>query len=259
MAQRKRLKLREKYRRKVAGLTIIILVASFAAIMLLTPAFNITKIRVHGNSVLTDEKIILSAGITEGVNIFGVSIAEATKGVEEMSYIESVKIKRRLPSTIEITVVEAVGVGYIPAANGYVVITADGRSIETVANISDSKQNEKIGKLPVIKGLKNVKYKIGSKIVSKDEKQLSALKNFLKVFSKNGHIFNMTNIDITKFSEITFKYNKDLEVYFGSDEKVEYKAEVFCSILKELGENPSGYLDLERQTYREKSDNTVEN
>ena len=256
MAQRKRLKLREKYRRRVAGLTIIILVLSFAAIMLLTPAFNITKIRVNGNSVLTDEKIIFSAGISEGVNIFGVSIAKATRGIEEMSYIENVKIKRRLPSMIEINVVEAVGVGYIPAENGYVVITADGRSIETVANKSD---NEKNGNIPVINGLKKVKYKIGSEIVCKDKKQLSALKSFLKVFSENGHIFNMKKIDITKFSEITFKYNKDLEVYFGSDEKVEYKAEVFSSILKELGENPSGYLDLERQTYREKEENTAEN
>lgn len=250
MAQKKRLKLRKKYRRKVAGLTMVILVASFAAILLLTPAFNISRIKVYGNSVLSDEQIVFSAGITEGVNIFSVSLNRAAKGIEEMGYIEKVKIKRRLPSTIEISVVEAVGVGYIPSENGYIVITADGRSIAATESL-----NGENGKLPVIKGLKNVKYKIGSKIVSKDKKQLSALLEFLGVFSSDGHIFNMTEIDISEISDITFKYNKKLKVRFGADERVSYKAEVFSSILKELPENPSGYLDLERQTYRENTQN----
>jgi len=256
MAQKKRLRLREKYRKKVAGLTVVILIASFISIMLLTPAFNINKIKVHGNSVLSDEKIIQSAGIVKGVSIFGVSLARATKGVEEMGYIEKVKIKRRLPSTIEITVVEAVGVGYIPAENGYVVITADGRSIGTVTEAEDAQA----GALPVIKGLKKVKYKIGSKIVGKDERQLSALIGFLKAFSSNGYIFDMTEIDVTSFSDITFMYGKGLKVRFGPDEKMDYKSEVFSSILAELGENPKGYLDLERQTYREEEipEKTVE-
>ena len=98
-------KFKRKQKKQIAVLTLIVLVASIVAIMLLTPGFDIKKINVHGNVVVTEEEIIFSSGIVNGENIFSVSLSQAKDSISSMGYIESVKIKRKLPSTIEITVV----------------------------------------------------------------------------------------------------------------------------------------------------------
>ena len=135
-------KMKRRQKKQLAFLTVIVLLASVVAIVLLTPAFNIEKIEVRGNSVLKDEQIIRSSGITKGVSIFGVSLKEAKDNLKSMGYIESVKIKRSLPSTIRINVVEEVGVAYLKAKEGFVIITADGRCID-ITDGTDGKNNVK--------------------------------------------------------------------------------------------------------------------
>lgn len=247
-------KMKRRQKKQLALLTMIVLVASLVAIMLLTPGFDIKKVEVHGNSVLKDEEIIRSSGIVEGVNIFGVSLGEARDNVKSMGYIESVKIRRALPSTIEITVVEEVGVGYIKAEEGYVIITADGRCVDITDGLEGSKDGEKtatVPGLPKIKGMKDVKYKIGNIITSENEGQLNSLLTCLHEFSKYGYVFDMREIDVSDTTDIKFYYkSKDLCVTVGNADRVGYKMECFGPILSQLGENPEGYINLERLTYR---------
>ncbi len=243
-------KMKRRQRKQLAFLTVIVLLASVIAIVLLTPAFNIKKIEVHGNSVLKDEQIIRSSGITKGVSIFGVSLREAKDNLKSMGYIESAKIKRSLPSTIRINVVEEVGVAYLKAKEGFVIITADGRCID-ITDGTDGKNNVKTPDFPLIKGMKNVKYKEGNVITSENEIQLEALLNCLHEFSKYGYIFDIREIDMSDTTDIKFYYRtKDLCVTVGSPEKIGYKMECFGPILSEIGENPKGYINLERLTYR---------
>lgn len=257
-------KMKRKQKKQLAFLTLTVLVASIAAIILLTPAFDIKNIEVRGNSVLKDEEIIRVSGIVEGINIFGVSLGEAKDNIKSMGYIENVKVRRSLPSTIEITVEEEVGVGYITAKDGYVIITADGRCIDITDGLTendDGKKTAELPKLPKIKGMKNVKYKVGNIITAEDENQLNALLTCLHEFSKYGYIFDMREIDISDTSDIKFYYlSKDLCVTVGSPDKIGYKMECFGPILDEIGENPTGYISLERLTYRKleapKAENT---
>ena len=250
-------KMKRRQKKQLAFLTVIVLIASVFAIMLLTPAFDIQKIEVYGNSVLKTEDIIRSSGITKGVNIFGVSLGEAKDNLKSMGYVESVKIKRSLPSTIRITIVEEVGVAYIKAEEGFVIITADGRCIDITDGAAKkgedkaSKGSVSLPDFPVIKGLKNVTYKLGETLGSEDEAQLESLFICLHEFSKYGYIFDMTQIDVSDTTDIKFYYkNKDLCVSVGTAEKVGYKMECFGPILAEIGENPKGYIDLERLTFR---------
>lgn len=246
--------MKRRQKKKLALLTVIVLAASITAIMLLTPGFDIKKIEVRGNSVLKNEEIIRASGVITGVNIFGVSLGEIKDNIKSMGYIESVKVKRALPSTIEITVVEEVGVGYIKAEEGYVIITADGRCVEITDGLEGSEKGKKtavLPDLPKIKGMKDVKYKIGNIITSENEAQLSALLTCLHEFSKYGYIFDMREIDVSDTMDIKFYYkSKDLCVTVGTADRVSYKMECFGPILSQIGENPTGYINLERLTYR---------
>ncbi len=252
MAQKKKaIKLKRKQKKQITGLTLVIIVAALIVIMLLTPGFDIKEINVYGNSVVKEEDIIKSSGIVKGINIFSVSLKNAKDNIEEMGYIESVKVKRNLPGSIEIEVVEAAGVAYIVTKNGHVMITADGRSIDLVDIEAEKKDGEEIKKLPVIRGIKSIKYKIGEKIKSEDGDKLDALFECLKEFSKYGYVFEMEYIDISDIDDIQFSYNSGkLKVSLGNREKIPYKVECFGPILDAIGENPEGFIDLERLTYR---------
>lgn len=248
MAQKK-LVLNRKQKKQLTALSGVITLAAALAIILLTPAFNIRKITVSGNSVLDKNDIIQSSGIVTGVSIFSVSTREAEKFIEEMGYVDKARVKRQLPSSIKITVEEAVGVAELTAKGGKLIITADGRAVELK---TEDKKAENASALPAIKGLKNVKYKIGKKITA-DADSLSALLTCLKEFSKNSVIFDMTQIDVSDLSAVTFLYNGGkLTVNCGSVEKLDYKMECFAPILEELGDDPEGYVDLERLIYRSK-------
>lgn len=251
MAQKKKsIKLKRKQKKQITGLTLIIIVAALIVIMLLTPGFDIKEINVYGNSVVKNEDIIKSSGIVKGVNIFSVSLKSARDNIEEMGYIESVKVKRNLPSSIDIEVVEAAGVAYIVTKNGNVMITADGRCIDLV-NISENKKDEEQKQLPVIRGIKSIKYKIGGKIKSEESEKLEVLFECLKEFSKYGYVFDMEYIDVSDVEDVRFSYNQGkLKVSMGSREKIPYKVECFGPILEAIGENPEGFIDLERLTYR---------
>lgn len=256
-------KMKRRQKKQLALLTLVVLIASIISIMLLTPGFDIDKIEVRGNMVLKEQDVINASELIKGVNIFSVNLGEARDNVKSMGYVESVKIKRDLPSGIIITVVEEVGVAYLTAENGYIIITADGRCVEK-RNSSDTSAegNNTVSSspdLPQITGIKNVKYKEGSIITAEDKRQLDALLKCLSEFTKSGYIDKMVEIDVTDITDIKFYYSsKKLCVTVGDTSKLDYKMECFGPIYDyvvektKAGEMPSGYVNLERLTYREK-------
>lgn len=258
-------KTERRRKKQLAVVTLILMVVSIIGVLLLTPGFNIKEIKVTGNTVIKTEEIISRSGIVKGINIFDFNKGEVKKNILSMGYVSEVKIKRNLPSEVEISIVEEVGVSYIKAEKGYVIITAEGRCIDITDGIKDSGENGKgtveIPKMPIVKGLSDVKYKVGKVITSENNAQLEALFKCLHEFSRSGHIFNMIEIDMSNMNKIEFKYmTADLVVNVGDAEKIDYKMEVFGEILAGIGHNPKGVINLaqDRPTYTPNSNQTSE-
>lgn len=259
-------KLSKRQKRQLALLTVVVLIASIIAIMFLTPGFNINNIEVIGATSLDENVIIKASGLTTGVNIFSADLGDAEDNIKAMGSIESVEVERSLPSTVVITIKEEVGVAYIPAENGYIIITADGRCIEKkdfAAESQDGGNNVVSGpKLPKITGINNIKYSKGKTITAdNDGGRLEALFACLHEFARQGYISNMVEIDAGDINDIKFYYqSKALCVSMGryNSEKIKYRMECFGEIYNYVventgdGEMPSGYVNLERLIYREK-------
>ena len=244
-------KIGRRQKKQLALITVILMVASVIGVMLLTPGFDVDEIKVKGNSVLKAEEIIAASGIKKGENIFDFDKDDAIDNILAIGYIESVDINRELPSTVEITVVEEVGVAYIKADKGYVIITADGRCIDVTNGMGSENDSDDVAvevpKLPLITGLDKVKYKVGEKISSENNVQMETLFKCLHEFSKNGHVFNMLEIDMSNINKIKFYYmSMDLSVNLGDSSKVDYKMDIFEQILLKIGDNPKGHIDLDR-------------
>lgn len=237
-------KMKKRQRKQLSFLIGIVLLFSIAAIIMLTPAFNVKKIEVYGNSVLKDEQIVAASGIVKGVNIFGISIKETKENIKSLGYVENVKIKRSLPSTIKITVVEEVGVAYLKADDGFVIVAADGRCVDITDGV-DENGTVKTPDIPLVKGLKNAKYKVGKVITTENEVQFEALTACLHEFCKQEYIFKIREIDVTDITDIKFYYHsKDLCVTIGTTDLLDYKLECFGAYLGKVDTIPTGYISL---------------
>ena len=64
--------------------------------------FRVKEISVTGNSMYTDEEIILASGIEEKVNMFSFSEKSVEQSIKDLlPYVGSVTVKRDLPSRSE--------------------------------------------------------------------------------------------------------------------------------------------------------------
>ena len=69
--------------------------------------FKVNQFEVEGNQRYSTEEIAKASGVSKGDNLFLVNKTEtARKLLDELAYVRSVNIKRKLPDTLVITVAE---------------------------------------------------------------------------------------------------------------------------------------------------------
>lgn len=103
-------------------LQLLILVAVAAAMTVgATVFFQVEQIEVAGNSRYTQEEIVAATGIEPGDNLFRMNkFAIQDHVLEQMPYVEDILIRRRLPSTIVITVEEWDAVAQVLPNSGWI-------------------------------------------------------------------------------------------------------------------------------------------
>ena len=127
---KKELKQLQKVRRRkillaAAGIVLICFLISR------TPLFSITEIVVKDNVMFTDEEIIASSGMSVGDNIFRMSKRKMRKTIMQNNpYIVSVKVDRKLPDVLTLTVEENDPVLALPCGEQYLILDKDGLAVE---------------------------------------------------------------------------------------------------------------------------------
>lgn len=71
-----------------------------------TPRFAITDLEVEGTRRLSREDVLATAGVHLGENVFGFDTALAETKLSKSPWVESARVRRKLPGTIEITLRE---------------------------------------------------------------------------------------------------------------------------------------------------------
>ncbi len=103
-----RQKSRARKNRLIFALAMLVVIAA-GVLFTLNTFFNIKYIEVTGSEVYTDEELIAASGIRVDDNLFRIHAGETARRLEyQFPYAEKVKLKRHLPSTLEIRVTEAV-------------------------------------------------------------------------------------------------------------------------------------------------------
>ena len=233
---------RIKVLRTLASIIIFIVLI---ILLLSSSLFNINTIRVEGNTKLSEERVISISSIELYTNIFNFSKAKAKSRLEEISYIEDVKISRKLPSTVLITIKERVPTYMLQFADSYVYINNQGYMLEI--------SNEKL-EIPILTGfttdLSNIK--AGNRINSEDLKKMSMVIKIYQTLSNNGIAEIASKIDMSDERNYTIFFDSEgKKVYLGNGSDLSTRILVLKSILEaSSGKTGEIFLNVDLNTER---------
>ena len=126
---RRKKKRKKTSKKMITFASCFLLIAIVIIFALTTPIFNINYIEVTGNSKISSDTIISISGLKKGQNIFKFNNS-TIQNIKENKYIDEVKIKRKLPGTIIISVKEREIKYQIKLLNSYAYIDKNGYILE---------------------------------------------------------------------------------------------------------------------------------
>lgn len=168
-----------------------------------SPIFNITEIYVNGNEKFEKEEYLELSTLRTGENIFNFSKSNVILSIKSNAYVESVKIKRKLPTKIEITIKEREATYLIQLEyEKFAYINNQGYILE----ISEEKLP-----LTIITGISTEEENIieGNRLINEDLEKLQnviQIKDSMKSIEINREL---SKIDITNKSNYILTFEKE--------------------------------------------------
>lgn len=215
-----------KRRRKRFFLRLILLIAIISisvSYSFKSGIFNIDTINVNGNNKLSKESLINISGIIKGENIFKIRTSDGEKEIKQLPYIKSVEIKRKIPRTININIVERIEIIQMKAISTYMLIDNEGFILEFIDTKNDN--------LPTLIGFDINNVLPGDNIFSNDNgKYLDEL------LSVDNHIIlgKISEIIYESNDNINIILNNGISVAFGPLDNVKYKLRLLNEILIDI-------------------------
>ncbi|QCX32580.1 FtsQ-type POTRA domain-containing protein [Caloramator sp. E03] len=219
-------RIEKKIRRRRKFLNVcflLIFIGIFLTIALKSKYFVINKIIINNNKYVKKEEL-LALCEAKGKNIFLVKKDKISEKIKSNPYIESVNIKKRLPSTIIINVQEKKVKGLIKFDNAFINLDESGNMIQTVNQFPD-------GSIPLIEGISVKQYIPGQNIAQNNPTYQKVLKEVLSItdFKECKNVFYSINISDPLNIVLTTK--SGIQVCIGDSTNLEYKLSYAISIL----------------------------
>lgn len=213
---------------------------------LLSPIFNIKNISVAGNSKISTEEIISLSGIELEQNMFQYRKEDVKSRIKENAYIDTVKVSRKIPDTIDIIVSERKASFLIQFANAYAYISSQGYILEI--------SNQKVD-LPILVGFQTEQENIqtGYRLCVEDLKKLGDVLKIMEAATSNGLEKFITQIDISDDDNyiLTLAKKKKI-VYLGDTSNLSTKM-LWILKFNELEGNTQGDIILNMNLNDEKN------
>ncbi|MDD6881742.1 MAG: FtsQ-type POTRA domain-containing protein [Firmicutes bacterium] len=181
----------KRRKRRVSPLKKILIVLGIAILVFAisaTPFFNVKKFTVDGGQYYSEEEILVMGNCKTGRNIFwGSNLKDIETRLLKDSYIESVKIKRKLPDIVQISVKERTQVAAVMYGNNFVVIDDSGLVL---------RKTEVEPQVTLVQGLTISKIEVGVPIEVEEKVKLRQTLELIN--TANSHDMYFTKVVMTK-------------------------------------------------------------
>lgn len=161
------------------------------------PVFDIANYEVDGNSYYSEEEILVMGNCKTGGNIFwGATLSDIRERLSRDAYMQEVTVKRSLPDTIVIEIVERKQTAAIIYGEKYVVIDGNGVVL---------RKTSVEPKIPVLKGLTISKLTVGEEIEVEESVLLRQTLEMLSAMEKGDMFFK--KVEISKVQIRAYVYD----------------------------------------------------
>lgn len=238
---------RSKYNRKRARgrfsflyklLTFVVICGAISVALALF--FKIETIHVTGNQRYEDSAILEASGIQVGSNLFLMNKFNAAESITAaLPYVETVQIRRQIPTTLHIDVTECSA----PAA-----IRQDGKVwlISGAGKIVDSLGMAAWPRYAQVTGIALTEPVIGQSITvaAEQESTRTLLFSLLEQLEAKAMLPNVQAIHLEDGSALTMRYLDRFDVIFPIDSDFDYKLDYLNAVIQRLEVNETGTIDM---------------
>ncbi|MDO4944713.1 MAG: FtsQ-type POTRA domain-containing protein [Ruminococcus sp.] len=204
-------------------------------ILCLTLLFRINNIKVEGVTLYREDQIISVGGVEKQMNLVRTDTSKIVdRLLDNLVYIDDVKVTKKYPSTVVISCTEAVKAADIEYKDAYYVLSSSGRILE-------AKNPKPTGDIPVVSGFDLKSLKPGEELASEDGFKADILIELLSELSEQNYE-NIISIDMTTRANIVINYDDRIEIKLGSSADIEYKLSYFKAVIDSLTSDYEGTL-----------------
>ena len=205
--------------------------------------FNSDNIEMEGNKYVESEYIIKALEVNNNKNIFRYNIKDMEEILLNNKYIDKVEIKRLLPNTLKVSIIEKEIVANLYNEEIYCYIDKEGNFIDEIDE--NNKDNE------VITVHIDYNKTDSQEIKFKNEENKKRLLYLLEYIKEEGIYKKIDNIDMTKPNSINMSTKEDINILLNSDEELKYNISRLAMILADLQnkKQKGGEIDLSTGKY----------
>ena len=171
--------------------------------------FNSDNIEIEGNKYVESEYIIKALEVNNNKNIFRYNIKDMEEILLNNKYIDKVEIKRLLPNTLKVSIIEKEIVANLYNEEIYCYIDKEGNFIDEIDE--NNKDNE------VITVHIDYNKTDSQEIKFKNEENKKRLLYLLEYIKEEGIYKKIDNIDMTKPNSINMSTKEDINILLNSD------------------------------------------
>lgn len=224
-------------RGKFAIYAFILLVILFIYICISSSIFELKQIDVDGNSKITKSDIIKIGDIETGKNIFKYNLNDVEKKLLVNPYIKYVKVSRKFPDKLVITIKENSEYAIIKEGASYIYIGENGLVLSEQKDIKNKN-------IPLVSGIEIKNKKLNTKIKINSEKSNDIILA-IDTLKNNNMSRKIESIKINK-NKMYMKTDDNTNIVLKIDEDIEYNINRLKAILVDLKSNnkKGGNIDL---------------
>jgi cell division protein FtsQ len=200
--------------------------------------FKVQHIEVSGNSRYTQEEVVAATGIQVEDNLFRLNKFKIAEGLRaNLPYIEAVNIRRRMPDTILINVIETAPVAAVNSGGVWWLMNENGKLLERV---------DSPGTYTQVTGLVLLSPSEGTVIAVDQEQRLQkeSLLELIAALVERELISGAQYIDLTDTSQLAMGYDNRLEVRIALADDFDYRVRQLEGVLAQIEEGEGGILDM---------------
>ena len=219
----------------------VIVVSILTGFVFSLPIWQTSSVKVAGNNYLPEAKIVSTAKIPVGENIFLIDLDEVKNRFSDIIQIKDVKVRRKLPGTIIIEIKERTPFA-IAVIEGTTSLVDDDGYIVATRNLGSSIYRSGIAKCPVIRGINKKSLEKGVRLNAADRMFARSALNMLSKFMDIGTI----QMDVGNREDIIIYVEDILKVKIGDQNEIERKIRIIKALLSSVtGKwNKVAYIDV---------------